>query len=65
MNDWARACGWFMKGDRSKPNKQAVYRVAKSAEKAKLLQKSGRTYALIKAGRAILKKDSTGEDEEE
>jgi hypothetical protein len=54
-----------MKGDRSKPNKQAVYRVAKSAEKAKLLQKSGRTYALIKAGRAILKKDSTGEDEEE
>jgi hypothetical protein len=40
-----------------------VMRLIKSAEKAKLLQKSGRTYTLTKAGGATLKKGRREEEE--
>jgi hypothetical protein len=63
--DWARACGWFVKGDRDNPNKMKVTRLIKSAEKAKLLQKSGRTYTLTRAGGGILKKNQPQQEETE
>lgn len=65
FNDWATSCGWFVKGDRSKPNKMKVTRLIKTAEKAKLVQKSGRTYTITKAGKAALTKDSPQEEDAE
>jgi hypothetical protein len=61
--DWAISCGWFVKGDRTRPNKQMAHRIVKSALKAKLIQKQGRLYTITKAGKAALAKHEPKQDE--
>jgi hypothetical protein len=58
LTDLARACGWFVNGNRENPNKMKVQRLLKSAVEAKLIRKAGRNFELTQAGKdAISKKD--------
>jgi hypothetical protein len=56
LTAWATACGWFINGDRNRPNKQQAQRIAKrlTSVSPKLLTKNGRGYAITKAGKEAL-----------
>ena len=60
---WAISCGWFLKGDRTKPNKQQVYRIIKSAKDAGLIKKTGRAYTITASGKTALAKDETKKED--
>jgi hypothetical protein len=55
--EWASRCGWFVRGNLQKPNKELARRVMTRLMKDKLVAKDGREFVLTpKAGKAAAEK---------
>ncbi|MPZ39843.1 MAG: AAA family ATPase [Rhizobiales bacterium] len=64
LAEWASDCGWFLHGDRSRPNKPLAQRVVDKLKRDKLVEKEGRQIVLTKAGKTAAKKARSPSEEQ-